>query len=422
MPTARRDPRSAIRELETELPPEWVGAGRSVRPLKNSLRLDVDADADFEIGVPKSKPKVVEFDVDGVERRLLVFHRAERWFAAPADLLGCSHGGRRLEFLDVDADGRFDGPRDFVRWQQPTFQRVGDERLLASRKGLIDFAIVGEDDDPRLELVESKRPDFASKDQWAALLHLNARRAEAGLGPWILDAARTAACQSHAEYLSLNDFDYRGAWDGVGSHAQDPDAPGYSPEGHEAAQRSNTQGTDDAQLAVDVQLRTLLHRIGFLGRAGHGLGIGLVDEARGSAVPGYCVLWIQDPQVTDLDALVVYPAPGQEVEDREAEEERPPIQELPGHYVAERGLPISVTFGQLELRDVQLTVFDERTDEPLAGECFTPERPVHSTRPENARSALFLPDEPLTKRRRWRAEFTAESATGPVFRTWTFET
>jgi hypothetical protein len=70
-----------------------------------------------------------------------------------------------------------------------------------------------------------------------AIARINAVRVANGIPPVVEDPALSAACQSAARYLALN----RG-WDRNRPHSANPDKPGYTPEGANAAAHSVLAG------------------------------------------------------------------------------------------------------------------------------------------------------------------------------------
>ena len=78
----------------------------------------------------------------------------------------------------------------------------------------------------------------SSAQAWAitssdAIAKVNALRTASGIPPLTEDVGLSAACQAHASYGRLN----RG-WDPGKPHGETPGKPGYTPAGHEAAQKS----------------------------------------------------------------------------------------------------------------------------------------------------------------------------------------
>jgi hypothetical protein len=165
----------------------------------------------------------------------------------------------------------------------------------------------------------------------------------------------------------------------------------------------------------------MLHRLSFIGPATGGLGVGAVEGASNPSADGYSVVGCPDAEPRSLAEVVVVPAPGQRRVRTTARDERPPVEAIPSFYDTERGYPISVTFGKLPLRATKLRLLDAKGN-AIAGECFTPERPIHSSRPSNGATAFFIARAPLASDAEYTVEFAAEHAGAPLVWRWTFRT
>src|SRR5262249_2347608 len=119
---------------------------------------------------------------------------------------------------------------------------------------------------------------------------VNAYRKIAGVGPVTLDPALSKGCQAHAHYLVRNHG--HPAVRGLDIHKEDPSLPGYSEEGHRAAQASVIQAGVSPPVAVDGWMATFFHRLPILDpdlkRIGWGQAIGkrsgwvtVMDTGRG---------------------------------------------------------------------------------------------------------------------------------------------
>jgi len=257
--------------------------------------------------------------------------------------------------------------------------------------------------------------------QWRALLANNGFRNNSGLAPTQLDRQRSDGAQKHAEYLKRNNYDYSKPWDGVGSHHEDPSKPGYTPEGALAGNDHATSGTSDASSAILEMTATMLHRISFLGPALGGIGVGAVEGANNPSANGYCVVGGPAPALQSLADIVLVPAPGQQNVPLLIQSERPPVEAKPDFYATARGYPMSVTFGSLPISAPAMRLWTAR-GQAVSGDTFSPEHPIHSSRPVNEQSLFFVADEPLKGGTDYVAEFTAKHDKEDVRLRWTFRT
>ena len=209
-----------------------------------------------------------------VERRL-----DGRWILGAAGARRFSIAGRSLWIVDADLDGRFDGfGRDgWATSAEQPLQVLGPELRLADAIVAIDaLEPDGSRMTARLGEVE------VSPGGRNVLLEVNRLRLGQGLRAVTFDPSIAAGCSAHARYLRQR------GWNGrTNPHAQDPADPGYTPEGHAAAVRSNIMRADHAT-AVDVFWRSYYHRIGLirpdLGRIGFSdpdLELSVIDVASG---------------------------------------------------------------------------------------------------------------------------------------------
>lgn len=366
------------------------------------------------------KPKAVEVQGPAGPRQLLVYADGDGYEAGPADLWVGKVGRERVEFLDADGDGDPFGDGDWMRAAGGSFYRQHAERLVVLGDELFAYEPDLEAKTITLRAVEC--PAGCNELQWRALATCNTFRSASGLSPMRLDEARSDACQKHAVYLYLNGYDYKKPWDGVGSHDEVPGNPGYTKEGHEASHGHATGSGSDAAGTILRQTHTMLHRLSFLGDAAGGLGVGACDQSK-VGTSGYSVVGGDTPRITTADELLVVPAPGQRDVPHEVNGERPAVEADAQFYQRARGYPISVSYGSLALRgiDIELSV-DGRRPKPVAGTVFSHEKPIHSTRASNGHTAFFVADQPLDRGTSYRVVFRATLDGEPFVRTWTFET
>lgn len=414
-------PLALERPLALGLAGALLPAPRSFEEQGRKLRIDTNGDGRMDKTISASKASIVEFDFDGEGRSLLLYSKEGDWMASPARLWRVKIGKSSLELLDANMDGEFEGREDWLRWKGGCFFRQEVKGLLPTENGLARFELVPKSGRLKLTLESLPRPEWANDLQWEALLAVNELRNASGLGPWTLDMERSIACQKHAEYLYLNNYDYKAPWDGVGSHDEIEGNPGFSKEGREAARNSSTSSSNDPAGTVIRQFQTMLHRTGYLGSSTSPFAVGSVDRSQNTA-RGYSVLWGSEPTPASIRDVVVHPAPGQVLSELAGRGERPPVEHAPNFYGRTRGYPISVSFGRQPLQNIELLVFAMGEKGPLQGELFTPERPIHSSRPSNAHTAFFSPEGPLKPGKTYRAEFRATDRGSPVQLIWYFNT
>ena len=351
-------PLALERPLVQGIPDGLLPEPRLIEKQGRKLKVDTDGDGRMDKTVSASKPTVIEFEFEDHDRSLLLYSKQGVWMACPARLWRAKIGKDTLELLDANMDGGFGGPEDWLRWKDGCFFRHEVEGLLPVEDGLAQFKVVPGTRKAKLTLEPLPRPEWANDLQWSALRAVNDLRVASGLGPWALDMERSVACQKHAEYLYLNNYDYTAPWDGVGSHDEVEGKPGFSEEGRDAARNSATSGSDDPAGAVIRQFKTMLHRVGYLGSSTSPFAVGSVDRSKNSA-RGYSVLWGSDPDPTSITEVVVHPGPGQQLNELNGGGERPHVERDPRFYDRPRGYPVSVSFGRLPLQGVELRVFAE---------------------------------------------------------------
>jgi len=412
-PEQLTDPRVvplAIEHLvQGQLPAALAPAGHKVKLERAALRVDSDGDGELDRQVSAHSPQVVRV-VAGEHRtrQLLVYYKGGAWYAAPAAMLKGTVGGHAVELLDTDMDGRFDGEADYLRWDKGSFYRQNSTRLAPIKKGLVQYALKKERDAWILALTPVKRPAGFDDAQCRALTHLNLWRGLVGLAPLGLSTSLSDGCQKHADYLHRNGNDGADSGNEMGVHGEDPDKPGYTKEGLDAARNSNIVKVSDPVKAIDLQTPTIMHRVLFLRRHDTGLGVGISGHPGSKLTKGYTVIRTGHGLVNRVRDIVVVPAPGQRRVPILAMPEHPVPENDPGCYLRKPGYPVSVTFGILPLKSVSLKLFRGRDGKiPVSGFLFTPERPLHSTLANNNLSAFFLPKYPLRKGSTYLAVFEA---------------
>lgn len=421
-----RVPLGAEHRIGGTLPLALTGKAIAVREGFKRLEIDLKGNGLFRKKVTVKKPVVIELPGESREgvRSLLVYWRRGAWYASSASSLVGKILGQRVVLLDADLDGTFLGEGDHVWIGAGSPVRCDGRGLVAPEGALhrVELEISEHRIELRLEAVP--RPEDATEEQWEALVAVNLFRTNTGLPPETLSTSRSSACQLHAEYLYLNDYDFSTPWDGVGSHEEVEGNPGYTADGREAAHNSVTGGTGDPAGRIAAMSRTMLHRVAFLGAAGEGIGVGAVSRCKNSSARGYSVIWTGAPRFPVDRPPVVVPAPGQSGVELRGKNERPAPVSPEMFYGRERGYPVSASFGRRQLSEVDLRLFvvEGRKEQPVEGFLFTPESPVHSTRPGNAQTAFFMPATPLEPGQRYVAVLSAKEAGEPVAFDWSFTT
>lgn len=408
--------------------PPLALTGRVVDVREGSKRLEVDLEGDhrFTKKVTTKKPAVIDVpgENEAQSRSLLVYWRRGAWYACSASSLVGRIRGQRVVLLDADLDGAFIAEGDYVRVGDGSPVRCDGRGLITLDGVLHTMSLDLSGRSPELHLDQISRPEGVSKEQWLALAATNRFRTNTGLPPETLNAERSAACQLHAEYLYLNNYDYSKPWDGVGSHEEIEGNPGYTAQGREAAHNSVDGGSGDIAESIAAMSRSMLHRVAFLGPAREGLGVGAVSKSKNPSANGYSVIWTVAWHIQGDLAPVVVPAPGQSGVELFGQRERPAPISPARFYDRQRGYPISVSYGERQLSDVDLKLFalQGRREHPVEGFLFTPESPVHATRPKNQQSAFFMPAAPLKSGQRYVALFSARENGELVELDWSFTT
>jgi hypothetical protein len=393
--------------IQGQLPAAVAPAGHKVKLEGSALRVDADGDGELDRQIASRSPQVVAVGT----RQVLIYHKSGAWYAAPAAMLKGTVDGHAVSLLDADMDGRFAGVGDYLRWDKGSFYRQNRTRLAATKTGLVQYVLRRERDAWVLELTRVEAPVEFDNAQRQILNSLNLWRGQVGLAPLRLSKVLSDGCQKHADYLQRNANE-----DGevMSVHSEDPDKPGYTKEGLDAARNSNIVKVKKPIQAIDLQTPTMMHRVLFVRRHDRGLGVGLSD---------YAVIRTGLGLVKRLQDIVVVPAPGQDKVPILAKPENPVPEKDPGCYLRKPGYPVSVTFGIVPLKKVSLKLFRGRDGKiPVRGFLFTPEQPLHSSLPNNNLSAFFLPKYALRKHSTYLAVFEATLKGESVRLVWSFRT
>jgi hypothetical protein len=370
-----------------------------------------------------AKPRVVTVADGTAARAVLLYAKHDNWYACPAALLRFApKKGVVVEFLDADLDGSYFGDRDFVRHGASAFRAVDADRLL-----LLDDVLGRYEVDAakaRLTIQRLPWPKWASPEQRFGAMVVADCRQIGGLPPMQLDEDRSRVCAWHAQYLFLNGYSF--ATSVRKTHAEEAGLPGYSKEGASAAPRVVMTFSGDMMEAVTAQFWTMLHRGSFLGDASPGLGVAVKLGSSVPGVPGYTVFWGNRAPAQRTTPLV-FPAPGATGSARFCALEAPGVEDDPRFYDSQRGLAVSVTYGELPLTKIRFELFEDGARKPtvVRGRTFSHEAPVSRTfDPDNGRSAFFVAEQMLKAATWHTASFTADVAgsTVPLRLVWSFQT
>ena len=221
--------------------------------------------------------------------------------------------------------------------------------------------------------LEDKKPPTHELRARQLLAELNRVRKIAGLGSVTLDEELSRGCLAHSQYLAKH-IDPAKA-NGANLRDEEPDKPGYSSEGKNAAQAA-LFALGDPDAILSHWMGKLVPRTLLLNPDIHSVGIGLADTPQG---PWFCAL---DAVRGRGEPIVVFPAPRQE---------NVPQSFSGGLEVADdkaaAGFPITVTFpaGKV-VANAQIELCDAKGNR-LDGWRWTPEKPL---RPEDGRNTIAL--------------------------------
>ncbi len=385
---------------------EGLAPGRHLARIHDGvLEFDSTGNGRSDLTVKKSKPGFAEVGPKGSRRKLVFFHRLGRWYAGPASALHGTSFGKRVELLDGDLDGRFDGEADYLRVGDGAFQRHTSDRLLATHSDLMKYRLVTGGNAPVLELRAEPMPPWATPEHREALQWLNRWRADCGLPALLLDRRRSEACELHSRYMAPNGL----------VHEEATGREGYTTAGNRAGRSSSLSPDSDPTAALRTIASTILHRNTCVGRRSEGLGLGF----RGG---GGSVMWGGSSAGPELGHPVVVPGPGQRNVPRSCRPEMPRPDMDARFYEHPRGYPVSVSFGRLyrEVSEIRLEVFMEGDAEPVDGFVFSPETPYSMSRPRNYSTAYFVAAEAFVRRTTYVARFSAQADGKPVEYVWSF--
>jgi hypothetical protein len=140
---------------------------------------------------------------------------------------------------------------------------------------------------------------------------INKYRKAMGLAEVTEDKELSNGCQLHAEYLVTNEG--RPEIEGLRMHQEEKHLPGYTPDGEKSGHASNigyTARRNRIETAIDVQIATFYHRLGFLDPSLRAVGVGIGKYKNGSR---NVTVDVHDLDFKRKPAIypIIYPYPGQ---------------------------------------------------------------------------------------------------------------
>jgi uncharacterized protein YkwD len=243
-----------------------------------------------------------------------------------------------------------------------------------------------------------------------ALEKLNAYRKAAGSDPLTLDPRLNAACDAHVKYAVRN---VRGNDANLGP--EDPNLPGYTKEGAEAARVNAKVGIErlDPAAVIDRWMAGFEDRGFFLSPGMKFFGFA---AARHKTFGWIVMVKLTYDPIYDTPGL--YPLPDQKdvpiaFPGGEAPDPLPPGARLPAGY------PITVQFFKGAVKNVQARLVDGAGREVPAW-VSTPEKPVHAKYQNN--TICLMAQGNLQYATKYTVAITADVDGKPWERTWSFTT
>jgi hypothetical protein len=405
--------------LEDLVAGSLVPPPRSMAIKPAGVTIDWDGDGRIEATVRTGRSAVVRAAKDGLPVPIVLAERGGAWRVMPAAVLRGTIGGVAVEVLDADLDGRYDGAEDRLRWDGGAFHRPAEERRVPTAKGLATWTLTLGGGAWRFSLTPEALPEGATPVAVQGLLGVNAFRNRTGLAPLTLDLEWSAGCQKHAEYIKLNPTD------GFG-HSETSGRPGYSPEGHTAAQEGVMERTGDPARAVERLTAMVLHRTPFLCDPKFPVGVGAVgfkggDHDLSIGPPGYSVLRA-GPAMGSKAFPVLVPGPGQKDVPLTLLREVPEPDRRKNFYDAPRGYPVSISCLGKDQVATGLTLKIVGKKDLVPSFVFTAAEPVHASFAHNYASAFLVTEEPLARDTTYEAECTVTEGAKSRRLAWRFTT
>ncbi len=237
---------------------------------------------------------------------------------------------------------------------------------------------------------------------------INWYRQLAGLDPAAFDDTIAKGAAAHANYLAINNIA-----PSLAAHTEDPEIPGYTPEGHAAGQASDICWGPPAN-AVDELMSELFHRIPVLRPAIERIGVGHASGGR------ITVIDLQSGLTdADVERVIVFPVPDQtDVPTRLGNETPNP---LPPGSPRDAGYPITLTQYErkIKITDVAASLIDA-DGIPVEVHLSTPESPAHPIYQLN--TVGLIPVQSLRGGTKYTATVACNMGGVPFEKTWSFTT
>lgn len=253
--------------------------------------------------------------------------------------------------------------------------------------------------------------DYTAARQALALF--NHYRIQAAVPPVLLDADQSFGCQSHAEYLDLNDISLREI--GLEAHHENVALPGYSQAGADAGPNSVIyEGVTPTQ-AIENWMSTFYHRIGMLNPNLMRIGFGSSGDYQVMDI----VSGVQSGAAI-VSGTALFPSPGLTGISGKFKTEIP--YPIPGDDSL--GIPITVEFFGAAGQQIYIelaTLHDLTTGHQITCYVQTPGNPFLEDW-DYRRVVALLPTDPLPAGHVYRAAVTGIVDTMPWMAEWDFGT
>ncbi len=352
----------------------------------------------------------------GAERQVSLELRQDKdknWRAVPVSALAGTVGDVPIRILDWNFNGAYnDESADAVLIGESRCA-VPLEKTMYIGKYKVTFNLTPSG--VKSKAAVEQMPD---SPMMPAILHLNMRRAQAGLPPRPLDAALSAACQAHAHYCVVNNYF---------GHPEDPKKPGYTKEGHELGGMNAILSNGRSSVgAVDGFLCTFLHRIDLIHPDTDAFGIG--SEGTITSINGRT----KRRTLGKWEYPVLYPPPEMEGVPLLFSNEMPnPLP--PEHGNKPAGFPVTATFqGKVKVTGAsgELSSIGQMPPEGSDPESWPKGTPVEAyfSSPEkptalgNLNSICFIAKQPLRPNTVYIARISYSAEGKGDSRVWWFKT
>ncbi|NUN47286.1 MAG: hypothetical protein HUU15_00465 [Candidatus Brocadiae bacterium] len=262
---------------------------------------------------------------------------------------------------------------------------------------------------------ETKAASSDPKQQ--AVDWLNLVRRKLKVGAVTLSPKLSADAQKHCDYLVLNKIPSSASGDQV--HGEDPNLPGYTPEGARSGMSSDI-GRMEPLGSMKGMIGTFYHRIPLLHPDLKEVGIGFAKSGdAGRWGGGWCAIdysGVGDRQ-EKAPRVVAYPSPGQKGVPRGFDGENPDPRPAGTDVV---GYPVTLTwFDGEEVRGVEMEV--RAAGVLVPGYVSSQEKPARADFP-NDNTACFMAEGPLAASTLHKVVVRATVKGEPFEMTWEFTT